>query len=160
MDLSEQGKLVNRTIFLTAKQLVVCDCEGTLLTVATRRELSEATVVKTGSGAYMEIKFLHGVARRIAFSPLSGMKELYCCSEQINNWVQEDSKAFTQTGTKAENVNDGSPAIENDTKPLTWRQSIQILLGLAHYALPYRKQIIMSDGVLLFTVGLAILPPI
>ncbi|WP_373231249.1 ABC transporter ATP-binding protein [Cohnella sp.] len=155
-DLSEQGKLVNRTILLTAVQLEVRDSNGTLLMAAERQELSGATVVETGTGAYMELGLLRGVSKRIAFCPLSGMKELYRCREMINDWCNEASKALTRRASAdEESLSDR----EKSTKPLTWRQRISIILRLAHYAFPYRKQIILSSIVLLMTVGLQILPP-
>lgn len=155
-DLCEQGKLIKRTIVLSSVQLEVRDSKGVSYSTVLRKVFLGATVVETGSGAYLEIGLLDGGSKRIAFSPLSGMRELYRTRDTINDWGSELPKA---NPVKKSAEEDGLYGSVKNAKPLTWRQRIAILLRLAHYAFPYRKQIVLSSLVLLLTVGLEILPP-
>ncbi|WP_167747063.1 ABC transporter ATP-binding protein [Cohnella luojiensis] len=159
-DISEQGKLIDRMVILTSKQLELLDAEGNVLWIIGRRELDKARILDTGSGAYLEISDLRGESRRIAFSPLSGMRGLYRCQRSITDWVNEDLKGPAQRGAPIESRSSADEKWDEEkTKPLTLRQRIRIISRLAHYALPYRNQILLSAGVLLLTVALEMAPP-
>lgn len=157
-DLSDSGRWERQSLLLTESCLKVQGCDGAMLAVVARGEIAESSVREAGGAAWLEIRFNNGGLRRIAYCTLSCIGALRAFNEQIGVWAQgknwPSSAEIRDAGMQPDNGND-----EQAGPPLNWSDRMKVAVQLAKYALPYRRQAVLSGMVLLTAIGLETVPP-
>jgi ATP-binding cassette subfamily B protein len=157
-DLSDDGKWERRTLVLTAGLLEVLGVNGAILTHVPLPDIASVTVQESGGGAWMEVRLVQGGTRRIAFCTLSRRRALQAFNERLRECLRQKYPSSHDMKFTADQQFRLANEQETSSR-LSWSERLNVLVSLAQYAVPYRKQMIVSGIVLLITIGLETVPP-
>ncbi|WP_276353952.1 ABC transporter ATP-binding protein [Cohnella caldifontis] len=159
-DASESGRWESRSVVLTPQALEVRKSDGETVLRLAVRDLAGTAVRETGGGAWIEALTLDGQPVRLGFCKLSGIRAMQAFDAQVRAFLdggpppESRDRAEAGSASRAEDHERAEEPVR-----LSWSDRLRVLVHLARFVAPYKRQMLGLCGILLIAAALEAVSP-